>query len=519
MRHPFRRISLSTKLVAAALVLVTAALLVIGVASAIRLRQFQIANIDRNLTATANSATGVIDEVGTITIPVPHGYFGTITNPNGMGGEAKYHKEDFTPEDLPPLTTGTANIARVANHPYTVTAPSGMKWRMYETVLPNGLILHYADSLSGLDDTMGKFIVTELLVGGGVVVLLGIVAAGMVRLSLRPLVQIERTAEAIAGGDLTRRVPELESGVEQPQTEMGRLGRSLNTMLGQIESAFTARQASEQAALRAESVARGAADQAHVAELRARRSEEKMRQFVADASHELRTPLTTIRGFAELYRQGAAREPEQVDRLVKRIEDEAARMGLLVEDLLLLARLDEERPLDRTPVELRVPAVDAVSAARAVAPDRDVALEVAEGAGELTVLADESRLRQVIGNLMTNALTHTPPGTPVRLRLDSAGPNAILEVIDSGDGLSPEQTERVFERFYRVDLARTRKAGRSGDGASGAGLGLAIVAALVAAHGGRVEVQSTPGEGATFRVILPREVPSEMGDFSAISHS
>jgi two-component system OmpR family sensor kinase len=517
MRHPFRRVSLSTKLVASALVLVSAALLVIGVISAIRLRQFLVSRVDRDLVTEAATAQIQASHRNVI---VPPGFYLRISTPEGVTADERgYDETRFTGEDLPPLTTGMENLQRVAGTPYTATAPSGMRWRIYVTVLDNGEFLHVAESLDGMDETMGKFVATELLVGGCVVVLLGVIAAGMVQLGLKPLVQIERTAEAIAGGDLSRRVPEVEPDAAQPQTEMGRLGRSLNIMLSQIETAFTERATSEAAAVQAESVARSAADQAHIAELRARRSEEKMRQFIADASHELRTPLTTIRGFAELYRQGAARQPEQVQGLIKRIEDEAARMGLLVEDLLLLARLDEERPLERAPVELRVLAVDAVSAARAVAPERDVSLEVAEGAGELTVLADESRLRQVIGNLVTNALTHTPAGTPVGIRLASAGPEAVLEVIDSGPGLSQEQAERVFERFYRADSARTRRAARAGSPASGAGLGLAIVAALVAAHGGRVEVASTPGEGATFRVILPRVSVPENAASSPIAPS
>jgi two-component system OmpR family sensor kinase len=256
-------------------------------------------------------------------------------------------------------------------------------------------------------------------------------------------------------------------------------------MLGQIEAAFTAREKSERAALESEA--------------RALRSEERMRQFVADASHELRTPLTTIRGFAELYRQTAEREPGQGAHLVGRIEQEAARMGLLVEDLLLLARLDQERPLVPVELELRVIANDAVIAARAVAPDREITLEIPEGTGPVEVLADESRLRQVVGNLMSNALTHTPAGTPVWLRLRREDGQAVIEVEDRGPGLREEQVERVFERFYRVDTARTRQTSEG----SGAGLGLAIVAALVGAHSGTVGVDSVPGRGATFRVRLP----------------
>jgi len=244
-----------------------------------------------------------------------------------------------------------------------------------------------------------------------------------------------------------------------------------------------------------------------------------MRRFIADASHELRTPLTAIRGFAEYYRQRgglvphwdraeAGRgvrpaegglTPDDLDRIMQRVEKEAARMGLLVEDLLLLARLDQQRPIEHRPVDLLTLAADAVQDARMIAPERTIELTVSSGAAFL-VLGDEVRLRQVIGNLMSNALTHTPEGTPVEVRILSgmlrSTPGVVLEVADQGPGLRASQAERVFERFYRADQARTRKAG-------GAGLGLAIVAALVAAHGGTVSVDSTPGHGATFRITLP----------------
>jgi two-component system OmpR family sensor kinase len=231
------------------------------------------------------------------------------------------------------------------------------------------------------------------------------------------------------------------------------------------------------------------------------RSEQKMRQFVADASHELRTPLTTIRGFAELYRQGAVADPEDVAKLVRRIEDEASRMGLLVEDLLLLARLDRERPIQLAPVELPVLAIDAVQAAQATAPDRTIELDIRDEPERLVAYGDDARLRQVIGNLMTNALVHTPPDATVTLRLSGEpGNRAVIEVIDTGPGLSPKQRDHVFERFYRVDEARTRRTDRA---ATGTGLGLAIVAAIVRAHHGQVEVESEAGRGATFRVTLP----------------
>jgi two-component system OmpR family sensor kinase len=240
-----------------------------------------------------------------------------------------------------------------------------------------------------------------------------------------------------------------------------------------------------------------------------------MRQFVADASHELRTPLTTIRGFAELYRQGAVVDAADVATVMRRIEDEAARMGLLVEDLLLLARLDRERPLTLAPVELSVLAMDAVQAARAVAPERTIKLDIRDGQEMLVALGDDGRLRQVIGNLMTNALVHTPVEAEVTLRLyGESGNRAVIEIADTGPGLSPAQREHVFERFYRADEARTRHTDRE---ATGTGLGLAIVAAIVAAHNGSVEVFSEPGAGATFRVSLPALEPDKSVEAEQLS--
>ena len=387
------------------------------------------------------------------------------------------------------------------NEPFTSTRPTTtVRWRVSCTGSDPAVGWSRWPEPRHVDQAVKQLIWIDVLVGGAVLILLASLGAAIVRTSLRPLIKIEQTAAAIADGDLTRRVPDPEPGAAEPKTELGRLSRALNAMLTQIEAAFTARAASETAARTAELGARDAAFAAQASETRARRSEERMRQFVADASHELRTPLTTIRGFAELYRQGAAASPEDTARVVRRIEDEAARMGLLVEDLLLLARLDRERPLVLGPVELPVLATEAVQAAQAIAPERDITLEIIPGAGDLVVLADDARLRQVLGNLMTNALTHTPPDASVTLRLRSETGNlAVIEVADTGPGLPPEQAERVFERFYRADAARTRRTG----GAAGTGLGLAIVAALVAAHHGSVEVLETPGGGATFRVRLP----------------
>jgi two-component system OmpR family sensor kinase len=281
---------------------------------------------------------------------------------------------------------------------------------------------------------------------------------------------VEKTAAAIAAGDLSRRVD-----VENPGTEVGRLGSSLNAMLSHIESAFAARMASE----------------------------ERMRRFAADASHELRTPLVTIRGFSELYRHGALSTEEDVATAMGRIESEAKRMGSMVEDLLLLARLDEQRPLQQKPVDLLLLANDAVVDTQASARGRVISLTGLDGGAPAAapVLGDEAKLRQVLGNLVGNALRYTPEGTPIELAVGTrAGEDgqrrSVIEVRDHGSGIPDEEAPRIFERFYRADTSRTRETG-------GSGLGLAIVAAIVGSHAGSVRVEKTVGGGATMVVSLP----------------
>ncbi|GHE34649.1 two-component sensor histidine kinase [Streptosporangium violaceochromogenes] len=342
------------------------------------------------------------------------------------------------------------------------------EWRVRWLPYGQGGAIVLAVDMTEVRQIVGQLALVELLGGGGLMLVLAGAGVTIIRRSMRPLEEIERTAQAIAAGDLSRRVPDADPG-----TEVGRLGRSLNGMLAQIETAFQARSESEAAA---------------------RRSEERMRRFVADASHELRTPLTSIRGFAEFYRQAPDVDPAP---LMRRVESEATRMGLLVDDLLMLARMDRQRPMAMRPVDMIAIAADAVHDARILAPAREITLSV-DGAA-LIVQGDEVRLRQVVGNLMTNALTHTPDGTPVRVTLSAREGAVVVEVADEGPGLTGEQRERVFERFYRVDSSRGRSAPESG----GNGLGLAIVAAMVEAHGGTVAVESDHGKGATFRVVLP----------------
>jgi two-component system OmpR family sensor kinase len=335
-----------------------------------------------------------------------------------------------------------------------------------------------------------RLVTLQVVVGLIVLTILGVAGYLLVRNSLRPLEEVEHTAAAIAAGDLSQRVP-----AGDHRTEVGRLSTALNGMLARIESAFRAQKDSEEQA-------RASEEQARASEEQARASEARMRRFVADASHELRTPLTSIRGFAELYRQGAVGQPADVRKLMQRIEAEAARMGLLVEDLLQLARVDQQRPLSLVPVDLAEVAGDVVHDARAVQPERPVTLHLDDSLTDVpVVLGDEARLRQVVGNLVTNALVHTPRDARVQVTLAEDEPDSVLvRVTDEGPGMAPEDAERVFERFYRADTSRTRAAG-------GTGLGLAIVASLVAAHGGTVHLDTAPGQGAAFTVRLPRSGP------------
>ena len=477
-RNPLR-----VKLVAAMLALVAIALVLIGATSVFALRQYLIDRMDGQLeTSKVNLAQNGLN-LNSITQSAqgmpPSDFLVAVQTDRGTLVFSNYE-----PNQLPSFPGDLSTWRSKVGDPFTVdNHDKRVHWRLVVgSSAEDGTIFVVGEDLANVDNAVGRLVLINTFVGVGVLAALALVGAWMVRASLRPLAAMERTAAAIAGGDLSRRVPELD-----PRTELGQFSAAMNTMLAQVEAAFIARASSE---------------------YRAVRSEERMRQFVADASHELRTPLTTIRGFAELYRQGAAPDPAEV---LRRIEDEAARMGLLVEDLLLLARLDQERPLQLGPVALADLIEDAAAAAHAVAPDRRIEVDIQQPAEQLVVLGDETRLRQVIANLVTNAITHTPEGTAVGLRLYAEGAKyAVIEVSDQGPGLTPEQAEHVFERFYRVDKARTRRAATVSAGAngltaphSGSGLGLAIVAALVAAHDGTVEVTTAPGQGATFRVRLP----------------
>ena len=336
---------------------------------------------------------------------------------------------------------------------------SNLQYRTLAREAPNGITLVLALPLDGVQDTVNQLIAVELLAVVAVLAVLALVMGWVIQLGVRPVQRMTETASAIAGGDLNRRVPEGAAG-----TEAGELGVALNGMLGRIEEAFDQRAASEA----------------------------RLRQFVADASHELRTPVTTIRGYAELYRTGGLGQPTDLDEAMRRTEQEAVRMGALVDDLLHLARLDQGRPLEREPVDLTQLAADAVRDASAVQPDRSITAIAPE---PVTVLGDESRLRQVIANLVTNALVHAP-GAPIEVRVHRSGAGAIVEVTVQGPGMADADAARAFERFYRADASRARHQG-------GSGLGLSIVEATVRAHGGNVSLTTAPGEGTTVRLELP----------------
>jgi two-component system OmpR family sensor kinase len=314
--------------------------------------------------------------------------------------------------------------------------------------------------LREVDQTLDRLLVVEGLVIGAVLVVLGLVSWAVVRVGLLPLDRMGHTAGAIAGGDLSHRVAPTD-----PRTEVGRLGIALNAMLDRLERAFAEREASQ----------------------------DRLRRFIADASHELRTPLASIRGYAELFRMGAARDPAGTEKAMRRIEEEAARMGVLVEDLLTLARLDQVADVPHAEVDVSRLVGDAVDDARATAPEREI---TSRANGPATVMGDAHQLRQVLGNLIRNALVHTPAGTPIEVGLARDGPDVRLEVRDHGPGLPTGDPAELFERFWRSEGGRER-------GRAGAGLGLAIVAGIVDAHGGRVDAANAAGGGASFVVHLP----------------
>jgi two-component system OmpR family sensor kinase len=486
--------SLRTRLIAGLLVVAAAGLLLLGAITYAEQRSFLVDRVDQQARSASPAVTHALEEQG-ITMPgardrSPDG--DDRPPPRGGGGN-----RGGPTSNLPPGTYGQLRDAsgRPLGHvvlSYGETAPaapdlpaslpvdkaitvpakgdSNLRYRVVASPEPfsSGTTV-VAVPLHEVDQTLDRLALVEALVIGAILLALGVIAFFVVRLGLRPLDRMGDTAGAIAGGDLSRRVEPAT-----PRTEVGRLGLALNSMLERLEDAFAERQASE----------------------------DRLRRFLADASHELRTPLVSIRGYAELYRIGAVSDPAEAERAMRRIEDEAARMGMLVEDLLTLARLDEVRDPVRQVVDLAQIARDAVDDARAGAPRREIELDTA---APTPVVGDPHQLGQVLGNLIRNALVHTPPRTRIEVSVSRAGEEVRLEVRDHGPGLPAADMDALFDRFWRAEGGRER-------GRAGAGLGLSIVAAIVDAHGGSVVAANAAGGGARFTVRLPAGVGAPAPD-------
>jgi two-component system OmpR family sensor kinase len=463
------KLSLRARLLLGVLVLVTAGLFAAGAFTYTSLRSFLFDRVDSTLAAEhrgaqasqfgpggPRSGPGGRDDAGA---------FDSYVQIRSSTGEVEYDSgvPHFPGTTAPPPPKLPAKIVvpeqTEAGSPdravyFTVPATSGDgRYRVRASIDPsstNTLVL--ATPLNGVDSTLHRLLLIELLVTLGVLAATLLLGLWIVRLGLRPLEAIGKTADGIAAGDLSARVEHADD-----RTEVGRLGLALNTMLDRIEA-----------------------------------SDQRLRRFVADASHELRTPLSTIRAYAALFRRGAASRPDDLERVMTGIGFASERMSALVEDLLLLARLDEGLPLERKPVRLDELATDAVETARMVDSTHPIDL----AAEPLATIGDQIRLRQAVDNLLGNARSHTPAGTAVRVRVLRDGGDAVLEVADDGPGMSAEEAEHAFDRFYRADSSRDRHSG-------GVGLGLSIVSAVTEAHGGAVSVESNPGRGTTFRVRLP----------------
>jgi signal transduction histidine kinase len=469
--------SLRTRVMAAAAFLVVITSVVTGVLGATLLRSYLLARSDSQLLSFTKVASRILERPHPQVPParqqsaLPTQFLVEIISANGQiqtpGGSL--HSAHGPQLDAALLATGQGT-------PFTVPAvgQAGHSWRVIVQPISSGKHMVTAYSLDDLDATVTRLEVADVIAGAIAVTLLAGIGLPLVRASLAPLARIEATAAAIAGGDLSRRIDHPSA-----RTEVGRLARALDAMLATIEAAYRARSDGEARALR---------------------SEERMRRFIADASHELRTPLASVRGLAEYgLQQGEAASQEELLRLMTLIQQEAGRMGRLVEDLLLLARFDAGRPLNRGPVDLASIAAEAVKETRIVHPGRPITLYAPD---PVVVNADAGRVWQVIDNLIGNAIKHTPHGSAVTVTATTASGSGQLTVADSGPGMTREQASHVFERFYRTDDARARASG-------GTGLGLAIAASLTAAHGGQITVDTAPGRGAAFHVRLPLAVQAE----------
>ena len=470
MKSPFANSSLRNRLTVGVLILSAFGFAGAGFGAQALLQDYLIHQVDDQLLSVVGGVADRLDQAGiarddnddqaaraaTPLNRVPTSISVTVLDPfgnlvGGIGGDLNSNQiTDYVKGLLP------GQVAAFGAKPFTVEAP-GADFRVATTVLPSSLgSVIVAQSLSDFDKTTHQISIVFLIIGGIVLLFIAFASRQVIKLSMKPLKKIEETAEQIAAGDLSARLENFE-----PDTEVGRLSKSLNTMLSRIEESFAARA----------------------------QSEDKLRRFVADASHELRTPLTSIRGFAELHRQGAVPEGEKTKELISRIEKESMRMGYLVEDLLLLARMDQSRELVLVDLDLSSLVTEAVTSAQAAGPDHPITSEIKNN---VHTQGDADKVYQVVTNLLANARAHTPAGTAIHVSTYSTKDGSYVSVADNGPGLSAEDQLHIFERFYRVDSSRQR----SSD--DGSGLGLSIVDEVMKAHGGTVSVASEPGKGATF---------------------
>ena len=475
-KNPLSSASLRTRLLVGVLLLSALGFLVSDLVAQNAMQKFLVEQVDDQLLSVADGALMRVDRAGiqdddddgrtksAAPAPlrsVPSSVSITLLDPfgnyvGGVGGDLNAQKiTDYVLGTLP------ARAAEYGNKPFTLEVP-GSDFRVLARVLPSAMgSVFVAQSLSGVDETSKRLRLIFVFIGLIALLLIALASRIVIKIGLRPLADVEDVAEKIADGDLSARLPDAK-----PDTEVGRLVSSLNAMLSRIEESFAARA----------------------------ESESKLRRFVADASHELRTPLTAIRGFAELHRQGAVKGEAATSELVGRIENESVRMGALVEDLLLLARLDQSRELVSEPVNLNEVVTESVESARAAGPEHPISIDLPD---EAFVLGDAGKIYQVVANLLANARIHTPVGTPISVSVKSDDAGTTISIKDSGPGLSEADQARIFERFYRADPSRNRS------NEEGSGLGLSIVDAVMQAHGGKVGVTSKLGEGATFTVFFP----------------
>ena len=480
MKYGLSKWSLRNRLILATLALATIAITASDLAATNSLRSFLISQADNQLNEVVQTSLLRLDRAGIEPeaesedknsfrplrplsgVPTTTAVTLLDLSGNVVGQVGGQFANSIDIKEFHKLTP--AEVLKNKGKPFTIPGADGEPdIRAVARILPSGVgTVVISVALDSVDRTMRGLAGIYFLISLIVIIAIGFVARSLIKLSLKPLNKIEETAAAIAEGDLSARLPEVN-----PNTEVGRLTGSLNTMLSRIEESF---------AVRTE-------------------SENKLRRFIADASHELRTPLTAIRGFAELHRQGAVTGEDKTKELISRIEKESIRMSSLVEDLLLLARLDQSRELTIDPVDINHLVNEAIASAKAAGPSHEIALK--SSSDEVFVLGDSMRIHQAVSNLLANARTHTPAGTKIEVGILQNESEVQISVSDNGPGLSPEDQTRIFERFFRADPSRARVSGE------GSGLGLAIVDAVMKAHGGSVEVLSELNQGAKFTLHFP----------------